>query len=131
MLKRYGAKFMKIAVSVESTNDLTKELLQTYDIKVIPFGIVLKDRAFKDGELSASELFKFVDECGVLPKTNAINEFEYTEFFEELKKEYDAVIHVALSSGLLFSCFKDVFSVNFDVACLTLETTEWLMNHNL
>ena len=95
---------MKIAVSVESTNDLTKELLQTYDIKVIPYEIVLKDKAFKDGELSASELFKFVDECGVLPKTNAINEFEYTEFFEELKKEYDAVIHVALSSGLSSSC---------------------------
>lgn len=95
---------MKVAVSVESTNDLSKELLLKYDIKVIPYQIVLGDKTFKDGEVSIQEMFDFVDKTGVLPKTNALNEFEYTEFFEELKKEYDAVIHIALSSGLSSSC---------------------------
>lgn len=95
---------MKIAISVESTNDLTKELLQEHDIKVIPYQIVLADKTFKDGELSVEELFAFVDKNGVLPKTNALNEFEYTEYFEELKKEYDAVVHICLSSGLSSSC---------------------------
>ncbi|MBQ9756324.1 MAG: DegV family protein, partial [Clostridia bacterium] len=47
---------MKIAVSVESTNDLSKELLTQFDVKVIPFEIILKDRAFKDGELSTQDL---------------------------------------------------------------------------
>ncbi len=95
---------MKIAVSVESTNDLGKELLQKNDIKVIPYEIVLGDKTFKDGEVSTLDMFKFVDENGVLPKTNAINEFEYTEYFTELRKEYDAVVHIALSSGLSSSC---------------------------
>lgn len=95
---------MKIAVSVESTNDLTKELLQKYDIKVIPYEVILQDRSIKDGDISTQELFDFVSQTGVLPKTNAINEFEYTEFFAELRKDYDAVIHVALSSGLSSSC---------------------------
>jgi len=95
---------MKIAVSVESTNDLSKELLTQFDVKVIPFEIILKDRAFKDGELSTQDLFNFVDENGVLPKTNALNEFEYTEYFQELRKDYDAVIHICLSSGLSSSC---------------------------
>lgn len=95
---------MKIAVSVESTNDLSKELLAQYDVKVIPYQIVLKDQTFKDGEISTQELFDFVDKNGVLPKTNALNEFEYTEYFEELKKEYDAVVHICLSSGLTSSC---------------------------
>lgn len=95
---------MRIAVSVESTNDLTKELLKEYDIKVIPYNIVLGDKEFKDGELSTEEMFKFVDENGVLPKTNAINEYQYTEYFEGLKKDYDAIIHIALSSGITSSC---------------------------
>jgi DegV family protein with EDD domain len=95
---------MKIAVSVESTNDLSKELLAQYDIKVIPYQIVLKDQTFKDGEISTQELFDFVDKNGVLPKTNALNEFEYTEYFENILKEYDAVIHIALSSGITSSC---------------------------
>lgn len=95
---------MKIAVSVESTSDLTKDLLEKYDIKVISYGIVLGDDMFKDGEISTPDLFKKVDEIGVLPKTNAINEFEYTEYFEEIKKDYDAIIHICLSSGLSSSC---------------------------
>ncbi len=95
---------MKIAISVESTNDLPKELLEKYDIKVIPYQIILGDEVFKDGEVSTIEIFDYVDKNGVLPKTNAINQFEYTEYFENIKKDYDAIVHVCLSSGLSCSC---------------------------
>lgn len=95
---------MKIAVSVESTNDLTPRLLNKYDIKSIPFEIVLGDKTFKDGDLTTHELFEYVDNHGVLPKTNALNEFEYTEYFESILNNYDAIIHIALSSGLSSSC---------------------------
>ena len=95
---------MKIAVSVESTNDLTPELIEKYDIKIIKYEIILGDKVFKDGDLTTEEMFEYVDKTGTLPKTTALNEFEYTEFFEELLKDNDAVIHVALSSGLSSSC---------------------------
>ena len=95
---------MKIAISTESTNDLSQGLIAKHDIKVIPFQITLGDDAFKDGELPVEELFDKVEETGVLPKTTALNSFEYTEYFEELLKEYDAVVHIALSSGLSSSC---------------------------
>ncbi|MBR2870205.1 MAG: DegV family EDD domain-containing protein [Clostridia bacterium] len=95
---------MKIAVSVESTSDLSQSLLSKYDVKVIPYQISIGDNYFKDGELSTEEIFAEVDKTGVLPKTTALNEFEYTEYFEELLKEYDAVVHVCLSSGLSSSC---------------------------
>ncbi len=94
---------MKIAISVESTNDLGKDLLNKYDIKVIPFHINLKDLDFYDGEYSTEEMLSMVEEFGVLPKTNAINEYEYTEYFEGLKKDYDAVVHIGLSSGITSS----------------------------
>lgn len=95
---------MKIAVSVESTSDLSEELLKEYDVKVIPFLINLDNESFKDGEKTTEEIFKHVDNGGSLPKTTALNEFEYTEFFEGLLKEYDAVIHICLSSGISSSC---------------------------
>ena len=95
---------MRIAISVESTNDLSQELLQKYDIKVIPYHITLGNKSFLDGEMSTQELFNHVDETKTLPKTNAINEFEFIEYFGEIKKNYDAVIHISLSSGLSSSC---------------------------
>ena len=95
---------MKIAISVESTNDLSKDLLNKYDIKVVPYHITLGDKSFLDGEMPTQELFDVVDETKVLPKTNAINEFEFIEYFQNIKKEYDAIIHISLSSGLSSSC---------------------------
>lgn len=95
---------MKIAISVESTNDLSKELLEKNDIKVVPFQITLGDETFNDGEKSTLDIFEYVDKTGVLPKTNAINDYGYTEYFESLKKDYDAVVHISLSSGLSSSC---------------------------
>ncbi len=95
---------MKIAVSTETTSDLTKELLEKYDIKQVAFQISIGDKVFKDGDLTTQELFDYVDQTGTLPKTTALNEFEYTEYFESLLKDYDAVIHICLSSGLSSSC---------------------------
>ncbi len=95
---------MKIAISVESTSDLSKELLEKNDIKVVPFQITLGDETFNDGEKSTLDIFEYVDKTGVLPKTNAINDYGYTEYFESLKKDYDAVVHLSLSSGLSSSC---------------------------
>ena len=91
---------MKIAITCESTVDLTKELLSKYDIKTIPFSIILGDEEKRDGEISSKDIFDFVAKTKILPKTTALNEFEYTEFFEEVLKDSDAVIHIALSSGI-------------------------------
>lgn len=95
---------MKIAISVESTNDLSEELLQKYDIKVIPYTITLGDMTFKDGEHTTAEMFEYVDKYGTLPKTTALNEYEYTEFFKEILESYDALVHICLSSEITSSC---------------------------
>lgn len=95
---------MKIAISVESTHDLGVDLLVKYDIKVIPYQINLGDLSFKDGKYSTEEMFGLVNQYKQLPKTTALNEFEYTEYFNGLKKDYDAVIHICLSSGITSSC---------------------------
>lgn len=91
---------MKIAVSTETTLDLSKELIEKYDIKTIPFEITLGDKNFYDGEVTTEEMFEFVDKNGILPKTAAVNSARFTEYFEGLLKEYDAVIHICLSSGI-------------------------------
>lgn len=95
---------MKIAISTETTSDLTKEMIAQYDIKTIAFQITLGDKEFHDGELTTQEMFDYVDKTGILPKTTALNEFEYTEYFENILKEYDAVIHICLSSKISCTC---------------------------
>lgn len=90
----------KIAISAESTVDLTKELIKKYNIHTLPFGIHINDQFFLDGEIDNVKLFELVSETGKLPKTQAVNEFQFIEHFDKLTKEYDAVIHFSLSSEI-------------------------------
>lgn len=91
---------MKIAVSAESTIDLPKELLELYKIHTIPFTVILGNKDALDGVITPKEIFDYVDQTSILPKTSAVNEFQYEEYFTNLLKEYDAIIHISLSSQI-------------------------------
>lgn len=91
---------MKICISAESTIDMPKELLDEFGIKTVPFSILLGNDLKLDGVVNSTEIFEYVDRTGVLPKTSAVNEFQFEEHFTELLKEYDEVIHFSLSKAL-------------------------------
>ena len=92
---------MKIALSTESTLDLSKELLEKYDINVFPFVVLLGEHEYKDGEITGPDIFDYVEKNKVLPRTCAINEYQYRDYFRSfLENGYDAVIHISLSSGI-------------------------------
>lgn len=91
---------MKIAISAESTIDLTKELIEKFDIKTTPFTVQLGDQVSYDGEVNCDDIINFVNQNKILPKTAAVNEYQFTEYFNGILKDYDAVIHFSLSSEL-------------------------------
>ena len=95
---------MKICISAESTIDVPKEILEEYDIKVVPFTVLLGEKTVIDGEIPPEDIFTYVDETKILPKTSAVNEFQFEEHFKKQLKEYDAVIHFSLSSGISCAC---------------------------
>lgn len=91
---------MKIAVSAESTVDLTPELIEKYGVNIVPFTVIMGEKSGYDGEISADEIMAFVNENKILPKTSAVNEEQYNEHFSSILKEYDAIVHFTLSSEL-------------------------------
>lgn len=91
---------MKIAISAESTLDLPKELQKQYDINIVPFTVILGDKSGYDGDITPLEIFDYVEKTGVLPKTSAVNEFQFDKHFSKLLKDHDAIIHISLSSGI-------------------------------
>ena len=92
---------MKIALCSESTLDLSKELIKKYDINVIPFTVLLGEDEYADGEITGPDIFEYVEKNKILPRTCAINEYQYRDWFRSfLDNGYDAVIHICLSSGI-------------------------------
>ena len=60
-----------IKIIADSTCDLSPELLEKYDIDILPLQIIMDDRSVRDGELSQAELFRWADGAGKTPKTAA------------------------------------------------------------
>lgn len=94
---------MNIIVTTDSTSDLPKELVEKYNIGVMPLNVNLGDDTFEDGiDIGPEKIFNYVDNTGNLPKTGARSSLAYQEFFEKQMKDLnaDALIHISLSSEL-------------------------------
>lgn len=96
-MEAYG---MKIAISSETAIDLSKDLLKKYDISTIAFGINFNGELVSDKEGISKEIFEFVEKSKALPKTSAVSPEQFREYFEGLKKKYDAVVHISIGGEL-------------------------------
>lgn len=96
-----------IKIIADSTADLPKELLEKYDIDVIPLSVSLGENTYKDGqEICAQDIYDFYNEKKELPKTSAVSVLEYTEIFTPwVEKGYD-IIHFCISSTMS-SCYQN------------------------
>ena len=89
---------MKIRITSDSTCDLG-ENVQKRDIGILPLQVNLGDKAYRDGvDIVPEDIFKFVAETNILPKTAAPSIGEYEEFFKKELETADVVIHFNISS---------------------------------
>ena len=90
---------MKIAITADDTCDLPQDLIEKYDIALSYIPNILGEKEYRNG-LPSDEIYEYVAQTGILPKTAALNGQDYKEFFEERLKTHDAVVHFSLSSGI-------------------------------
>ncbi|MBQ6884476.1 MAG: DegV family protein [Clostridia bacterium] len=91
----------KIIISSDSTCDLSAELKERYDIRIIPLGVTLGDKVYRDGiDITPDEIYAHHTNTGELPKTTAANVGECIDYFADLTKNGDTVIHFTISSTM-------------------------------
>ena len=87
-----------IVITSDSTCDLSVDLLTANEIAIMPLSVMLGDRTYKDGiDIMPSDIFRYVDETGELPKTAAPSVEEYERFFRSFTDEGKTVIHFNIS----------------------------------
>lgn len=91
---------MKIRISADSTCDLSPEQICEHDIAIKPMIVNKADQSFSDGvDITPAEIFAHVAAGNPLCTTSAVSIGEYEEYFTELLKTADAVIHINIGSG--------------------------------
>ena len=90
-----------VKIITDSTSDLSKELLEKYNIDVIPLYIHLGEEEYKDGEeIGIKDAFKWSDENKTTPKTAACSIDDAVKAIEPYKESGDDVIIFTISGEM-------------------------------
>ena len=78
-----------VRILSDSTCDLSPELIERYDIKIIPLYVRLGDAEYRDGiDITPEDLYKWSDENNATPKTAAPGIPFFTSFINDPGDEY-------------------------------------------
>ena len=104
-----------IRIITDSTCDLSKELIEKYNIRVIPLHVLFPgdDTEYLDGvNINSEQLYDLATKLNVLPKTGAVNVVEFIKVFEEELAKGNEIFYVGIGSGL---------SSTYNNACIARE----------
>ena len=97
---------MKIQITSDSTCDLGPALLRANKILQLPLYVAMGKDVCRDGvDAMPDDVYEHVaqgEDCS----TAALNLADYVNFFSELSRKNDAVIHVCIGSGFS-SCYQN------------------------
>lgn len=96
---------MSIRIVADSTCDLSKELIEKYDISIIPLCIVMGDKSYYDGiETTPDEIFAWADANKTTPKTAAVTMEKAEEILNPYMEAGDDIIFFGISSEMSTTC---------------------------
>lgn len=90
-----------IKIVADSTCDLSRELIEKYNIQIAPLHIVLGEKEFKDGEeISPDEIYAWADEHEDTPKTSAIGFEDVMDIMKPLVGTKDEMVVFTISGKM-------------------------------
>lgn len=91
----------KVIITSDSTTDLNKELIERYNIGILPLLVTLGDKTYTDGvDIDADFIYDYHAKTGDLPKTSAVNIPTAEDFFKKYVDEGYAIVHFTISSEM-------------------------------
>lgn len=90
-----------VKIIADSTCDLSKELIEKYNIRILPLHILLGEDEYEDGvNISTEEIFAWSDENKSTPKTSAPSIEHAMEIFEEELKNASELVVFTISEDM-------------------------------
>jgi len=91
----------RVKVITDSCADLSSELIEKFDLDVVPLYVQVEGKSYLDGcEMTTEKLYSQIEKSNMLPKTAAPSSGDYYEYFSKwINAGYD-VLYVGLSSKL-------------------------------
>lgn len=90
-----------VKIMADSTSDLSKELIERYQITILPLHIVLGDKEYRDGtEITPEEIYRWSDAKKETPKTSAVAITDAIEIMRPALEAGDELIMFTISEKM-------------------------------
>ena len=90
-----------VKIISDSTCDLSKELIEQYDISILPLHIHLGEEEYQDGaNITPEDIYRWSDENKTTPKTSAASLAEVMDLFHACGGEGTELVCFAIASGM-------------------------------
>ena len=90
-----------VKITIDSTCDLSREMIERHDLTVTPLYTILGEESFADGrDIQPDGIYDFVSKNGILPKTSAASVEDYISVFGKYVSEGMEVVHFNISSDM-------------------------------
>ncbi len=94
-----------IALVTDSTCDLPAEMLDKYQIEIVPLTVHFEEDTYYDKvDLDSEEFYKMMESAAELPTTSQPSVGLFIDSYQKLAENYDQVISIHLSSALSGTC---------------------------
>ncbi len=91
----------KVIITSDSTCDLTKEILEKYNIYTVPLYINVNGKEYRDGvDINADEMYSLVEKENAIPKTAATSVGDFINFFKPFIDDGCDIIYTGISSTM-------------------------------
>lgn len=102
-----------VKIISDSTCDLSRELIERYDIQVLPLHIILGEKDYEDGRgMSPDDIYRWSDENRASPKTAAVSMEEAVAVLRPCVEAGQEVVCFTIASGM---------SSTYNVMCMAAE----------
>ena len=96
----YNRKW-KIALVTDSTCDIAQEIIDRYQINMLPVNISFGDNNYLDKiTIQPDQFYSLLEENKDYPKSSQVNEKTFVNLYSHLASHYDSIISVHLSDKL-------------------------------
>ncbi|MDY6795021.1 MAG: DegV family protein, partial [Actinomycetota bacterium] len=92
---------MPVAIVTGSQTCIPRALADSYEIEILPYGLELKNRSYRDGvDITPEEFYRYLPTVDGLAHTSATPPGVFLEAFERLSARAEGILVITIASGM-------------------------------
>jgi DegV family protein with EDD domain len=92
----------KVAIVTDSTGDIPQDLIEKYNIKIVPLYVNFGEESFTDNgvDITIQEFYEKLKDIKVLPKSSQPTPADFITAYNDVLKENDSIISIHISKKM-------------------------------